>query len=245
MEYCEFDNIKREKAKAMMKYRRLRKLANFFRLFEVMLALLMFSWLSTRLPTVLEIFATFLKKLSVLVVSSRFVFLIGNAIIVTLFLKSGQLSASNSSKDEANIYEEFVKNSENRPPKIHSEKEEIVFQDKKTVFQEMSVPRDSPPRTPRNLVRESPPNTPRSVHRDKKIYRRSQSDSVKCEIIENPEKMLRRSGTEISRDLENVAVKVEEDISNEEFQRKIDEFLARHAKFHWDESMAIVVQNQC
>ncbi|PIA52743.1 hypothetical protein AQUCO_01000543v1 [Aquilegia coerulea] len=246
-----FDNVKREKANAMMRYRRVRKLANLFRLFEVVLALILVSWFTTQLPFIVEIFGNYFKKLCVVIISPRFVFVIGNAIIITLFLKSDQFSSkssSNSSNEEVNLYEEFVKkNNENRQ-KIcmevssfsSSPKEEIVFEDKETVCEVSSVPvpvpRDSPLRTPRtNKLRDA----------QRKSYRRTQSENIKRdEVLQKPEKKLRRSETEKYRTFGGKSSVGEKELSNEEFQRTIEAFIAKQAMFRWEESMAVVLHNQ-
>lgn len=247
MDYTsEFDNVKSEKAKAMVKYRRMRKVANMFRLFEIVLALILFSWLSTCLPSVVQISVHYLKKLSVVVVSPRFVFFIGNAIILTLFLNSGHFSKKEPKEKEenTNLYEEFVKSSETRQ-KIYAQEakspvQEIVYQDKQTVHEQIAVP-------PVAIHPASPPLTPKGGRRrdaQKKTYRRSKSESVKTVVEENPQKELRRSETETRQVLENSGKSIAElEMSNEEFQKTIEAFIAKQAKFHWEESMAIVVQN--
>ncbi|KAF5199807.1 hypothetical protein FRX31_010606 [Thalictrum thalictroides] len=111
----------------------------------------------------------------------------------------------------------------------------IVFEDKETVSEVISVtvpvPRDSPPRSPR-------------TSKPRKSYRRTQSENVKHEILEKPEKELRRSETEKCRTFDRKKSVGENELSNEEFQRTIEAFIAKQAMFRWEESMAIVLQNQ-
>ncbi|KAF9609495.1 hypothetical protein IFM89_016581 [Coptis chinensis] len=246
-----FDNVKAEKAHAMKRYHRLRKIASLFRLLEIFIVLFLFSWFSTQLPSVIQIITKYFKKFCVLLISPRFVFLIGNAIIITLFVKSGQFSSntSSSSNEETSLYEEFVKNSENCQKIVTTTTttEEVVFQDKETVCEEKKkcpgMPRDT------NII--SPPHSPRDAQK-KKPYRRSQSENVKREISDKvPGKELRRSETEkcqrevkISGEDFGKISDGEKEMSNEELQRRFEAFIAKQMKFHWEESMAIVVQNQ-
>ncbi|XP_065867317.1 uncharacterized protein [Euphorbia lathyris] len=107
-------NIKVEKANAIKKHRQLQKIASLFRFVEICVALALLSRFSIRLPLAVKNSSEYFKDLSVLLVSPRFVFIIGNIIVITLFAKSGQFSGKNSTgkSSRSDIYEEFLKVSE-------------------------------------------------------------------------------------------------------------------------------------
>ncbi|XP_043705115.1 uncharacterized protein LOC122654924 [Telopea speciosissima] len=127
MDCFDFDNVKAEKAKAMQRSLRLQKMANLFLYVEVCIALLLLSWFSTRLPFAVRISGEYFRELCLVLVSPCFVFLAGNAIILTLFAKSGKFSAlglSPNTSSTNDIYDEFV------------------YKDKEMVYQEEKVNSD-------------------------------------------------------------------------------------------------------
>ncbi|KAK9129820.1 hypothetical protein Sjap_010307 [Stephania japonica] len=239
MDLFDIDNVKAEKASAMKRYNRLRKIANVFRMFEVSLALVFFLWFSARAPIAFQASGKYLRCLGDVVVSPRFVFLLGNAIILTLFVKSGQLSGQTSSVC-GSLYDDFVTKSEIRPespapaPSTEPEEESVVFQDKQTIREEASAA---------------------DLPRDARIQRTKSEKMIKRD--RKPERVLRRSETEKCGQVERSGYGVEmsasanasacaypeDDMSSEEFQRTIDEFIAKQVRFHRQESMAIVLRS--
>ncbi|KAE8701250.1 putative Phosphatidic acid phosphatase family protein [Hibiscus syriacus] len=228
-----FDNVKAEKAKAMKRYNRLRSLAKAFRFLELLLALLFLAWTFERLPFVVKISGEFILKLGGIVASPPFVFLVCNVIIVTVVAKSGIFSAVSNA--DSKIYEEITKIAENRS-KSESQ-EEIVYQDQEIISEanantltceEMEPESDS----------DSEMDNPR-------VYRRSKSETLPIRKTEEVvTKELRRSETEKSRKFENVDGELfpEDELSNEEFQRTIEDFIAKQLRFRREESMSIVLQ---
>ncbi|KAG1346857.1 hypothetical protein COCNU_06G006860 [Cocos nucifera] len=216
------DPVKAEKETAMRRYRRLRKIAKLFRLLEVIAALLLLSWSSVRLPAAARLSGDFLRRLAAVLLSPRFVFLLGNTIILVLVAKSRHLSTSTDGVG-GDIHDRFL---ENRgridfpppPPPTLAAQEEVVFEDK-TVCLETRVCRRS---------------------RSEKIERRRKS----------PE--LRRAGSDVGPKGAKpppptpAAPTAEEDEREtsaedaEEFRRMIEAFIAKQTRFHREESMAIV-----
>ncbi|KAE8716884.1 hypothetical protein F3Y22_tig00110108pilonHSYRG00088 [Hibiscus syriacus] len=84
-------DIKLQKRNAMSKQHQLCKVANLLRFVEVCILLVLISRFTTHLPVA---FGEYFRGLSVLLVSPRFVFVVGNAIVITLFAKAGQFSPS-------------------------------------------------------------------------------------------------------------------------------------------------------
>lgn len=73
-----------------------------------------------------------------------------------------------------------------------------------------------------------------------KVYRRTQSEKLKEESPEQMQQKLRRLETENRRQ----SMYPQDKLSNEEFQRTIEAFIAKQMRFLREESLAIVIQNQ-
>lgn len=240
MDTFKFDNLKTEKANAMLRYRRLRNVAKFFRILEFCLALLFLSWTSSRLPFIVKISRDYFRQLIALVISPLFIFLLGNVIVLTLLAKSGLLTAQSS----ANLCDEFTRNIENSiklepdncPPL--PEPEEIIYQDKQIICGMNTVTS-----APNYDAIELTLVADQSVS-DQKVYRRSQSENLKGEDSEKPCGKLRRSETEKFLGIERSGAETLElvdKLSNEEFQRTIEAFIAKQLRFHKEEKLAIVL----
>ncbi|KAF5736014.1 hypothetical protein HS088_TW14G00146 [Tripterygium wilfordii] len=248
MDLFEVDNVKEEKTSAIeLGFNRLRSVAKLFRFVELCLALVVLLWIFTRLPFVVRISGEYLRQLAGIVASPLFVFLLCNGIIGALFAKSREFSA------EAEIYEEFIKNSENRGVKslsadsaavdghLSREAEEIVFQDKEIICQESATAISICHGSQNNIEKDSDSDS-ESDSDTPKPYRRSKSEKLKRESSDMAVEKLRRSETE--KFLKSVNPEEDllpsEDLSDEEFQKAVDAFIAKHLKFRHQESIAIV-----
>lgn len=99
--------LKTEKSNKIMKHRQLRKIANLLRYVEMCVVLVLISRASFQhLPVALKISSEYFSGF---MVSPRFVFLIGNVIIIALFAQSGQFSGKTT--PEPDFYLEFLQNS--------------------------------------------------------------------------------------------------------------------------------------
>ncbi|KAK1298680.1 hypothetical protein QJS10_CPB14g00040 [Acorus calamus] len=217
--FFDFDMVKAEKAIAMRRYRRLQKLRNLFRAAELLSAVILLSWFSARIPFVLRISGDYLRRLSAVLVSPRFVFLLGNAIVLTLFAKSGHLNSSSDAAGTGDLYSEFINRQKPSPPPPAAAPEEIVYHDKGVCEESVSPVPDQ-----------------------RRPYGRSLSERA-ADNVKESRKDLRRSETDIGR--KTAAVEREEkdavvEMSNEEFRRKIEAFIAKQIKFQMDESLAVV-----
>ncbi|KAM1650338.1 hypothetical protein ACFX15_002906 [Malus domestica] len=226
MDSVNFYDIKTEKANAILKYRQLRKLANLFRLIEVLAVLLLLSRFSVQLPHAVKNFGSYIKDISGFMVSPRFVFVIGNVIVIVLFAKSGRYSAKDSSTGSSgdDLYEEFVQNSE-KNQKLRGDV--IEYQAIK------NTPKDS------ILTEKAPQNL------EVKNFTRSQSENLEHEICKSSRRLLKRSETEKFK--KNVqpggkpagSVYPEDGMSNEEFRSKVESFIARQQKFRLQEDFSV------
>ncbi|KAA8531907.1 hypothetical protein F0562_006376 [Nyssa sinensis] len=233
MDAFDFDNVKAEKANAMLRYHRLRDIAKLFRLVEVCLVIVFLSWTSTRLPFAVRISGEYFGKLIAVIASPAFIFVISNVIVITLLAKSGQLSGQTPTVNnvEADLYEKFIRNGENRadfrleisPPA--PEPEDIVYQDKEIICEVSTIT------TSKHESNES--TTAADAISESKDYRRSQSENLKRQRSDKSCGTLRRSETgkclkvlsfgQISAEKSCLVDK----LSNEEFQRKIEAFIAK------------------
>lgn len=169
-------------------------------------------WTSPRLPNAVRVSGEVLRAAATALLRPRFVFLLGNAIVLVLFVKSGNISGSPTPSSD--LYDEFL---ETRGARVvdaspaaaaaaavaaAAAEEEGVCEEKKVVV----------------------------VETKKREYQRTRSERME-RGQEEPE--LRRSKTEVGRKADG-----EEDA--EEFRRTIEEFIAKQRKFNLEESMALV-----
>ncbi|KGN61815.1 uncharacterized protein LOC105434603 [Cucumis sativus] len=226
MESVNFYDIRTEKANAILKYRQFRKIANLFRFIELCLILIVISRFSSHLPTALKNSTEYFRCLSVTLISPRFVFLIGNAIVITLFAKSGQFSAKDPSKKSlvADLYEEFIKNSEKNNQK--SPRTEIKHIDESRRKASISV--------------EKIVNNPKETRR----YERSKSERMEVVPREKVDREMQRSETEKCKKM--VELKegrrnrsyLEDGMSNEEFRQTVEAFIARQQRLQREEELS-------
>ncbi|KAJ9704755.1 hypothetical protein PVL29_003009 [Vitis rotundifolia] len=216
MDSFEIDSIKVEKANAILRYRQLRKITNLFRVIEVCLVLILVSKFSLQLPFAIKVSGEYFRDLSVTLISPRFVFVVGNAIIIILFAKSGQFSGQNQAGkyDETHLYNEIVEKSEKGRMEISTSTEEtVVMVDTYTTH-------------------------------EAKVYRRTQSENPIKDNSDKTCRELRRSVTEKCMKSTDSCEKnySEDDMSNEEFRRAVEAFIARQQRFRREEeSMAVVL----
>ncbi|CAL9187168.1 unnamed protein product [Musa hybrid cultivar] len=223
------DAIQAEKETAMRRYRRLQKIGTLLRYLEAVAGLLLFSWLSARLPAAARLSVDFLRRLAAVLLSPRFVFLLGNAIVLLLFAKSGHLSPSPSSSSSAtttssasssaavgDLFDEFLESrglrfSFSLPP---PQEEVVVYEDK-------------------------------AVCVETRAFRKSRSQRM--ERRRGPPPELRRAETVVAgrkRDMfpPTTTEASEEEVQAEdaeEFRRAVEAFIAKQTRFHREERMAI------
>ncbi|TMX05284.1 hypothetical protein EJD97_025129 [Solanum chilense] len=105
MESLNFPNIKSEKANAMIRYKKRQRVTMFFRFIEFCIFFVVISRFSTQLPL-----NYFERLFDFTFITPRFVFVLVNAIVIILFFKSGNSSAKNSSTDSVkfDLYDEYT-----------------------------------------------------------------------------------------------------------------------------------------
>ncbi|KAL6224599.1 hypothetical protein ACLB2K_003454 [Fragaria x ananassa] len=241
------DNVKDEKASAMRRYNRLRTIARLFRLAELCLAAVLLSWTFSRLPFALRVSVDYLRLFSGVVSNPFFVFLVCNAIIVSLFAKSRHLpTAPPNIEVETHLYDQFTKGKKSSSSEDVVSKEEVVYEDKQIISEVMSTG-DPKREAILDSGSESESDSDSGLEFTKAI-RRTKSEKFERDVpaklkrsdTENCRKMLKSGEETVPEDLDQ-----EDGLSNEEFQRAIEAFIERQKRFrHEEESMAIVLQNQ-
>ncbi|PON65148.1 tRNA-methyltransferase non-catalytic subunit trm6MTase subunit [Parasponia andersonii] len=224
MDSFNFYNIKAEKANAILRYNQLRKIANLFRFVEILVVIVLISRLSFHVPVAVKNSGGFFRDFSGILSSPRFVFVLGNVIVITLFAKSGQFSGRDSGKKFPgyDLYDEFVKN---------SEKNQKVFS------------REKVENRAKHGISENPVVVVAGKCTDQCMEIKSYKRSI-SEIVERPRKpnrVLKRSETENfakrteHRERSDKGLYPEDAMSSEEFRLKVEAFIARQQRFRMEE----------
>ncbi|XP_055814745.1 uncharacterized protein LOC129884475 [Solanum dulcamara] len=212
MESLNFHKIKLEKANAILRYKKRQSVTILFRFMELCIFFVAISRFSIQLPFTFKLSIEYFKGLGVTLISPRFVFVLGNTIVLILFLKSGQSNTKDCSTNNVKIdlYDEYKQ-------KCSMNKEAYCEQSKK---QSILVHR--------RLV-------------EKKLHH-SHSDSftsLSHDENEKPKKELIRSATVgCLKVIHTDSVKsVEDEMSGEEFRKTVEAFIARQQRFLREEEL--------
>lgn len=220
------NHIKEEKANAIkLRCQNIRKITIFFRFFEIFLIIAVISRISFQFPlTVFKLSNECIQSLNIFIFSPPFVFILGNAIVITLFVNSGKLNNS----PKSNV----------KPPKIRQIPRKNSSMEPKYVKKQEKVEE--------NTIMATIFSTPQ--HQVIKIYNRSKSEKIKREKIEKRCCGLQRSNTELKNfeDENGWCCKEkgegkhypEDHMSSDEFRRTIEDFIAKQQKFLREECYA-------
>ncbi|KAG6651744.1 hypothetical protein CIPAW_06G133900 [Carya illinoinensis] len=224
MDSINFYKIKVEKAKALSRHRQLQKIANLCRVIEVCIVLVLISRFSMQLPLAVKNSSGYFHEVKVVLVSPRFVFVIGNVIIFTLFAKSGQFSARDSAAKTTgfDLYEEFIKN---------SEKKQRIHPDMTPYVGKLSVSDESTFKDYRRIQSFSQNSNSGLCEKSIRVLRRSETQ--KCSKTTGPsDEVMAKSSCP------------EDEISNEEFQLKVEAFITQQQKFRKEEECHRITQER-
>ncbi|KAL9231656.1 hypothetical protein vseg_006854 [Gypsophila vaccaria] len=224
------NHIKVEKANAIkLRYQKLRKITNFFRVFEIFLVLAVISRVSLQLPlTIFNLLNHYFNNMTIFLGSPQFVFIIGNVIVITLFINHGNFYNNKCDIKSSKIIatnNDITTN--NNTMKLLKHKSHGIISEENTIMATIF-------------------STPE--HQVIKIYHRSNSEKViRREEMKTKCCNLRRSNTEIRRvkkscncsnNNNSSSKNVNEDrhypedhMSNEDFRRKIESFIAKQQRF--------------
>ncbi|OIV92705.1 hypothetical protein TanjilG_25137 [Lupinus angustifolius] len=192
-------------------------ITNTLRILELFIALLLFSWFLTHLP----LSAHYLHKLSSFIGNPLFIFAISNAIIAALVAQSGQLTTADDDGDTNNT--------------SHSSLSRVAeeLHQRKTVTNTHESETSTVTVTDCCVVTESNSDL-------RKFYRRSQSETS----TENDEEGKKPARRKLRRSVTEKVRYPEDKLSNEEFQRTIEAFIAKQMRFLKEESMDIFLHEQ-
>nr|XP_018629448.1 uncharacterized protein LOC104105539 isoform X2 [Nicotiana tomentosiformis] len=255
MESLNFHNIKMEKANAILRYKKRQRMTTLFRFIEFSIFLVIISRFSTQLPLTFKLSTEYFKGLGVTLISPRFVFVLGNAIVIILFLKSGQSSAKDGSTNNVKIdlYDEYKqKCSMNKETHFEqSKKQSILVQDtyceqskKQSILVKEACCEQSKKQRKQSILVE------RQVV--KKIRRSHSENSISLSQDEKkPRRELIRSATVGCRKVINTdSVKPtmtitttsypEDEMSGDEFRKTVENFIARQQRLLREEEFSAV-----
>ncbi|CAL1353545.1 unnamed protein product [Linum trigynum] len=244
MDSFSITNLKAVKAKAIRKHRKIEKITNMFRLLEILVVLAVVSRFSIHLPVAAKISGDYIKDAVLALASPRFVFVVGNVIVIVLFTKSGQFPGQDrkgKKSTKADLYEEFVEMSGKVPqqPSPVEQRAETEYRRKQSKSTEIVVREEGSSPASLGIV---------------KSYERSQSEKLPATkwIVSKSEKELKRSVTEKFNDKrsngcgEEVKTKKkekgsfpEDKMSSEEFKSTIEAFIERQKRFRRDEEISV------
>ncbi|GAV58241.1 DUF4408 domain-containing protein [Cephalotus follicularis] len=220
MDTFQVNYIRFVKANAVLKNRQLQNIANLCRLVGLCVVLVLISRFTAKVPVAVKNSGGYFKDLSIILVSPRFVFIVGNVIIITLFAKSGQFSAltSTTRNSKNDIYEEFVRKSKkSQNISIY----EVENREKQNISEEKMVADGN------------------WTSMEAKDYRRTKSENFKRVDCDKSSQILRRLGTENYKKVTDSGDKLvknsypKDHMSSEEFRDTIEAFIERQKRKCW------------
>ncbi|KAL0725991.1 hypothetical protein Bca4012_022084 [Brassica carinata] len=214
MDSIKFQHFKMEKTRGIFNLPALKSFTNMFRLIELILLLTLISKLS--FPSV-KLSGDIFREASAFLVSPRFVFFVGNAIVITLFAISRRYSSSHEATEAASnndLYQELLYKTEKKTSEVHETKTEQSKELKRVSFERCQSQKAFEAVHPLE-----------STHGGK-IMRRYDSEKH-LKVCHSDKKVVVR------------AKKPEDKMSNEQFRTKIEAFIARQKRIQKDEDLTI------
>jgi len=225
-----------DKANAMRRFRRKLNLENIFHLFNVGAAILLFSH-SFSFPITLRTLSQLHHTLIPLFHNSFYAFLLLNAIILFLFALSNNRNINNNKNNDnvgacTDVYNEIVDHDESRlvvtAPQEQPRTAEKGFEETVTAVTETTCA------TVTTVTQEEAVSVS-----EKKRYRRVQSESYERRMVVAAAargELKRWKTVGLRRPFESELRCVEE-LSEEEFNRAVEEFIALHKRMQWEEQL--------
>ncbi|XP_009776378.1 uncharacterized protein [Nicotiana sylvestris] len=261
MESLNFNNIKMEKANAILRYKKRQRMTTLFRFIEFCIFFVIISRFSTQLPLTFKFSTEYFKGLGLTLISPRFVFVLGNVIVIILFLKSGLSSAKDGSTKNVKIdlYDEYKqKCSMNKETYC----EESKKQRKQSILVKEACCEQSTKQSKQSILvqdtccEQSKKQRKQSILVErqlvKKIHRSQSENSISLSQDEKkPRRELIRSATVGCRKVINTdSVKPtmtmtttsypEDEMSGDEFRKTVENFIARQQRLLREEEFSAV-----
>ncbi|PSR99656.1 Protein translocase subunit SecA like [Actinidia chinensis var. chinensis] len=230
----DYHSIQSEKAKAMMRFRRLRNIAKMWRLLELLVAIAVLSWSSTRRPLALKLAGQFVLQLYEYIFHPFFNFVIGNAIIIVVVL----ISRKNNAGDNE-ISDPYVENGDALNHAVSDELTQIPeaspVEEKECENKQIVISENAVTESQCDAVSTAIEEATKQIQR----FQRTQSEKLKSDLRVKPRRELRRSETVAISDNRAISsLDTVDTLSSEEFRRKIETFIAEQQRFLWSQRMA-------
>ncbi|XP_071700792.1 uncharacterized protein [Rutidosis leptorrhynchoides] len=214
--------VKIAKANTIIWFQKHQWLTNLFRVIEILTFMIMIIKYLTQYPFFVIRFSMsdHFKGLSFAVFSPRFVFVIGNLIILILLFESRVIENGERNEKTDNVYDEYVKTCEKRVVSgnsnnnSNSNSSNVVTSNKKRIFRTRSE----------NMTRVE--------------YKQDQTNNLRRSVTER--KIEKKNdcggGDMVGPEKRRVA----DELSNDEFRRTVEAFIARQQQSLRDEELAPV-----
>lgn len=228
-------NLQAEKNNAILKHRKLQRITSLVRIVEVCVVLILISKLSLKVPVVVKNSSEYLRNLSLFVNSPRFVFLIGNVIIITLFAQG-----SIKKIPEPDFYHQLVHKNLNNTKR--EEKDGIRKDNGDTESDKCSENDGICGSTVEENKRIDAGETMKKGGANNNICLEVKKSYRRCEteILNKRRRVLRRCKSEIKRksiegghgeEVGRISYP-EDEMSSEEFRRTVEDFIARQQRIY-------------
>lgn len=252
MDSFENDNVKAEKEDALRRYNMEMKLRLGLRCigFLLVLFLISWSWFPPLIPNIIEVTGDLSQRYVNALNDPFFIFILINSIILVVYIQSTQKQSTSSG-----IYEEYVSSHRSIiPAKATVLDKQIVVVENAVDVAETKHPLSPLKQQAWTTTTTTKPAIASTDKVKQKEYRRTRS-VVSESGKRRPRQVYRRSETAITgRELvvcsAESAREAMHEMSNEEFQLKVDSFIAERRKAlmqeniaHYTKCMSIVVKN--
>ncbi|KAF8090488.1 hypothetical protein N665_0475s0023 [Sinapis alba] len=213
MDSVQLQHFKMEKPRGILNFQTIRSFTSLFRLIELILLLILISKLS--FPSV-KLSTDIFRGAAEFLVSPRFVFFIGNAIVITLFAISRRYNSAHeptSKTTEAvsnDLYHEFLHESEKKRSEVYE-----------------TVKTEQPMKKRVSFERSQSQKVSESSTCGGKVMKRYESEKH-LRICDTDKKVVVR------------AKRPEDRMTNEQFRTTIEAFIARQKRIQKDEEHTIV-----
>ncbi|KAF3621724.1 hypothetical protein P3S67_020026 [Capsicum chacoense] len=266
MESLKFQNIKLEKANAIQRYKRRQRMTMLFRFMEFCIFFVIISRFSTQLPLSFKLSTEYyFKGIGVTLISPLFVFVLGNAIVIILYLKSGHSSPKDDSTNNVKIdlYDEYKqKCSMNKEVYCEQGKKQSILVEEAYCEQSKKQSKQSIP-AEKAYCEQSKKQRKQSIvaeRRVEKAIRRSHSGNSLClshDEKKHPRQKMIRSATvgclkvintdnvkpERTTTTTTTTSYPEDGMSSDEFRKTVEAFIARQQRFLREQEFSDVVSS--
>ncbi|XP_008441123.2 uncharacterized protein LOC103485351 [Cucumis melo] len=222
-------------------YNLLQSMVKIFRFTEVLGAMGFLIWTFSRLPLVLKVSSDFISQISNYFTSPVFGFILCNIIIVSLIAKPHNFSGGKINGDndvETELFNELVEDGAVTSLSLagsepngrlcsDTEQEKIAYEDKEVISEVTS--------TRAAVFTEKMENFGLESEKLKLVW--TEFGGGELRRLKAEEEAIWGGGVSPER------VGNREELSNMEFQRRIDAFIARELRFRWEESGAVVLRS--